>query len=101
MNARILLLALALSPAAALASPPHQASVYVDCDDQQRPTQQEVAGLTGADNFSQAYDLRNRLMVEIDHMCHRRGGGQFQLVIDLQNKSDNDRRDTNTRLAKR
>ena len=42
---------------------------------------QEVAGLTGADNFSQAYDRRTRLMVEVQRLCEQRGG-QFQLVIE-------------------
>ena len=82
MNARISLLAFAaVMPVAALASPPHQATVYVDCNDLQMPSQQEVAGLTGADNFSQAYDRRTRLMVEIQRLCEQRGG-QFQLVIE-------------------
>lgn len=82
MNARMSVPALAaLMPVAALASPPHQATVYVDCNDLQMPSQQEVAGLTGADNFSQAYDRRTRLMVEIQRLCQQRGG-QFQLVIE-------------------
>lgn len=82
MNARTALLAfVALLPVAALASPPHQATVYVDCNDLQMPSQQEVAGLTGADNFSQAYDRRTRLMVEVQRLCEQRGG-QFQLVIE-------------------
>lgn len=82
MNARISLLAFAaVMPVAALASPPHQATVYVDCNDLRMPSQQEVAGLTGADNFSQAYDRRTRLMVEVQRLCEQRGG-QFQLVIE-------------------
>ena len=91
MNVRISVLALAaLLPAAAIASPPHQATVYVDCNDLQMPTQQEVAGLTGADNFSQAYDRRTRLMVEVQRLCEQRGG-QFQLVIEPSPDQDNDR----------
>ena len=43
MNARIFVLAFAVLPLAALASPPHQATVYVDCNDLQMPSQQEVA----------------------------------------------------------
>ncbi|MDR7132911.1 hypothetical protein J2X06_000095 [Lysobacter niastensis] len=91
MNARISLIALAaLLPAAALASPPHQATVYVDCNHLQMPSQQEVAGLTGADNFSQAYDRRTRLMVEVQRLCEQRGG-QFQLVIEPSPDQDSDR----------
>lgn len=91
MNVRISVLALAaLLPAAAIASPPHQATVYVDCNDLQMPSQQEVAGLTGADNFSQAYDRRTRLMVEVQRLCEQRGG-QFQLVIEPSSDQDNDR----------
>lgn len=88
MNARISVLAFAaLLPVAALASPPHQATVYVDCNDLQMPSQQEVAGLTGADNFSQAYDRRTRLMVEVQRLCEQRGG-QFQLVIETSADQD-------------
>lgn len=91
MNARISVLAFAaLSPVAALASPPHQATVYVDCNDLQMPSQREVAGLTGADNFSKAYDMRTRLMVEIQRLCQQRGG-QFQLVIEPSQDQDSDR----------
>ena len=58
MNARISVLSPRppCCPLRPLASPPHQATVYVDCNDLQMPSQQDVAGLTGVDNFSQAYD---------------------------------------------
>jgi hypothetical protein len=91
MTARISVLAFAaLLPGVALASPPHQATVYVDCNDLQMPSQQEVAGLTGADNFSQAYDRRTRLMIEIQRLCQQRGG-QFQLVIEPSPDQGSDR----------
>jgi hypothetical protein len=90
MNTSISVLAFAVLPIAAFASPPHRATVYVDCNNLQMPSQQEVAGLTGADNFSQAYDRRTRLMVEVQRMCQQRGG-QFQLVIEPSPHQDSDR----------
>ena len=76
-----LLAALAvLVPLGAKAETPAAGSVTVDCARPRLPSQQDVARLTGADNFRQAYTVRARLMVDIQRACQN-PVGKVQLVV--------------------
>jgi hypothetical protein len=69
----------ALAPLAAHASPP-PAAITVDCARPSLPSQQDIARLTGVDNFGQAYAVRARLMAQAQRACQS-PVGKVQLVV--------------------
>ena len=55
--------------------------IVFDCAARTLPSQRLVGELTGQHNFSQVYDTRQRLMVEVGHACQADGIQQVQLVL--------------------
>lgn len=99
MNARTptLVPALVLAsvlPLVAAAMPPESTTILVDCANPTLPSQQQVARLTGHDNFAQVYNARSRLMVNAQRLC-RRGVDEVHLVL----APPSDRRRDERRLA--
>lgn len=71
----------AQEPARSLPAVKAQAVLYVaDCGHRARPSQREVGEWAGLHNFSQVYDLRERLMAEIGRACHQDGVDQVRVV---------------------
>lgn len=52
----------------------------VDCHKRSLPSQREVGEWTGQRNFSQVYETRKRLMVEVGRNCKSPGIEQVQVV---------------------
>lgn len=84
MNVHPLILTLlAALPSAGAASPTQATDLRVDCAHPALPSQRAVAEFAGVANFSQAYALRERLMLDVQRAC-KRGAGQVRLVREVQ-----------------
>lgn len=70
----------ALVPLGARAAPPQPVTVTVDCARPRLPSQQDIARLTGVDNFGHAYAVRGRLMADAQRACQS-PIGKVQLVL--------------------
>ena len=58
-----------------------QGALEVACDSPRVPGQQEIARLFEIENFSQTYDLRNRLQHVVTRACHS-GADRVRFVFD-------------------
>jgi hypothetical protein len=61
--------ALLVAPFATQAEEAAAGTITVDCARPSLPSQQDIARLTGVDNFGQAYRARARLMVDAQRAC--------------------------------
>ena len=80
MNAKTLAFILASLPVCALAAQPPSDGILIDCTHPVFPSQQQVAQLTGIDNFTQAYAARTRLLLVAQRSCKQLQADSILLV---------------------
>lgn len=56
-------------------------TLAIDCATKSLPSQAVVGELLGINNRSDAYNARNRLMVEVNHACRRAGTSRVQIAV--------------------
>jgi hypothetical protein len=81
MNAKAFALILVALPLTALAAESSERIAY-DCAHPVLPTQQQVARLTGIDNFTQAYAARTRLLLNAERSCKQLQADTVVLVFE-------------------
>ena len=88
---KLLRLALLLGAAwsgVAMASPPQEERIELDCAHIALPSQVAVARLTGYDNIGQAYAARAKLVAEGQRVCQREGVARVHLLWQPAGKVD-------------